>query len=83
MSRREVLIVLAHAQACDTCRQRLLQAPETILKGRSLSDAEQKGLMSLTEAQFASKGALSTALGVTVAELDQYSDHPVVRLRHF
>ena len=83
MSSREVLIILAHAQMCDRCQERLVGDPSTVLRGRAVTDDERALLSGLTSADFACAERLAEASGHDVSELMEYHDHPVARLRHF
>lgn len=83
MSAREVMIVLAHAQTCEPCRERLLRDPTAVLRGRALSDEEKSMLSGLTAEDFTSAERLAQAAACTPADLSEYRDHPVARLRHF
>jgi hypothetical protein len=83
MSAREVLIVLAHAQMCERCRERLLNNSVEVFRGRALTDEEKACLSGLTAVDFTTAERLSTASGFALDELTQYFDHPVARLRHF
>ncbi len=82
MSQREFMIVLAHAHVCSACRSRLLDNPSAVLASRSLTPAEQETLGRLKFEDFITPDLLAHAAGSSVAELDQYRDQPVVRLRH-
>lgn len=82
MSQRELLLVLAHAQFCSACRQRLLTAPQAVLTGRSLTGEAKAALAQLQESDFFTPERLAEASGVSVAEINEYCNHPVVRLRH-
>ena len=82
MSRRELLFVLAHVQFCGACRGRLLAGPQAVLTGRALTDEEKAVLTRLKEPDFFTPERLAEASGVSVAEINEYSNHPVVRLRH-
>jgi hypothetical protein len=83
MSVREVLIVLAHAQMCERCQERLLSDPTAVCRGRAITDEERTLLTGLTAADFATTERLAAAAGQNEGELTQYYDHPVARLRHF
>jgi hypothetical protein len=83
MSTREVGIVLAHAQQCERCMERLLSDPTSVFRGRALTDEEKLILTSLTPADFANIERLAEASGQAADDLTQYLDHPVARLRHF
>ena len=83
MSHREVLIMLAHARWCSACRDKLVTDPAPFFVGRALSEDEKNRLAELTADDFGLPARLVQAAGVTIDELDQYADHPVVRLRHF
>jgi hypothetical protein len=83
MSAREVLIILAHAQLCERCRERFLSDPNAVLRGRALTDEERARLSELTAADFLTAERLADASGYDLGELNQYYDHPVARLRHF
>ena len=83
MSAREVLIVLAHAQLCEPCRERLLNDPASVSRGRALTDEEKALLARLSVPDFSSPEQLAQATGCTAGDLLEYRDHPVVRLRHF
>jgi len=82
MSQRELLIMLTHAQLCDSCRRRLLADPAAVSVGRVLSDAEKGTLARLTADDFLTPALLARAVGATAAEIEEYRDHPVARLRH-
>lgn len=82
MSQREVLIVLAHAHGCAACRDRLLNDPASVLRGRALSETERETLTNLKSDDFLTPDLLSRAAGVTPGQLEEYRDHPVARLRH-
>ncbi len=82
MSQRELLFVLAHAQLCAACRNRLLAAPQTVCAGHALTEAEKEALSVLHETDFFTPERLGEAAGVSVAELNERANHPVVRLRH-
>ena len=83
MSAREALIILAHAQMCEHCQERLLNDPTTVFRGRALTDEEKARLSAIKPADFATPERLAEVSGYNVDELDQYRDHPVARLRHF
>jgi hypothetical protein len=83
MSVREVLIVLAHAQLCERCRDRLLNDANAVCRGRAITEEERSLLAKLTSADFANTDHLAAAVGQNTGELTQYFDHPVARLRHF
>jgi hypothetical protein len=83
MSVREALIVLAHSQLCERCRERLLSEPNTVFRGRALTDEEKARLSGLSASDFGSAERLAEASGCDLADLNQYYDHPVARLRHF
>jgi len=83
MSQREVMLVLAHAQLCPSCRQRLIAAPADVCVGRSLSGDEKKSLTGLASDDFITPELLARAMHCSVEELRVYADHPVARLRHF
>lgn len=82
MSQREMLFVLAHAQLCAACRNRLLTAPQTVFANHALTDGEKEVLSGLHEADFFTPERLGEAAGVGAAQLNDYANHPVVRLRH-
>jgi len=83
MSQREVMLVLAHAQLCPGCRQRLVLAPAEVFVGRNLSGDERKSLTGLTSDDFITPELLARAMHTSVEELRVYADHPIARLRHF
>jgi hypothetical protein len=83
MSQREVLIVLAHALSCPACRSRLLETPQAVLRGRALTDEEKASLSKLEAKDFVTAELLARSSGTTSADLQSYTDHAVVRLRHF
>ncbi len=83
MSAKEVLIVLAHAQLCEHCRERLLSDAAAVCRGRAITDEERALLAELKNADFAVTERLATASGFSVSALTEYRDHPVARLRHF
>jgi hypothetical protein len=65
------------------CRSRLLAEPESVFRGRWLSAAERDVLARLKADDFLTPELLARAAGVTLSQLEEYRDHPVVRLRHF
>jgi len=83
MSQREVLLVLAHAQQCERCRTRMLEEPDRILIGRALSQDESAMLGKLAAEDFLTPQTLAKAAGVPASSIAEYSNHPIVRLRHF
>jgi hypothetical protein len=83
MSPREVLLILAHAQMCERCQERLMNDPNSVFRGRAVTDEEKALLNGLTSADFLSAERLAEASGYDVCELIQYYDHPVARMRHF
>jgi hypothetical protein len=83
VSTREALIVLAHAHLCERCRERLLDDPQAVSRGRALTEEEKSLLSELKYADFATLERLSEASGYDTDELSQFHDHPVARLRHF
>ncbi len=83
MSHREVMIVLAHAQACSSCRERLLTNPDSVFLGRALTPDEKEALAKLRSGDFVTPEMLARAIDTPVDELQSYRDHPVARLRHF
>jgi hypothetical protein len=82
MSQRELIFVLAHAQLCTSCRQRLLTSPEAALAGRWLTAEEKSMVVALKDSDFFTPERLADATGVSVSQLSESSNHPVVRLRH-
>lgn len=82
MSQRELLLALAHAQLCVACRERLIAAPQAVLTGRLLSEGEREIIGRLQAADFFTPERLAKASGVSADELNEYANHPVVRLRH-
>jgi hypothetical protein len=82
MSHRELLFVLTHAQLCVACRDRLLATPQAVLTGRLLSGEERETISRLQAADFFTPERLAKASGVSTGELNEYANHPVVRLRH-
>jgi len=83
VSQREVLIVLAHARQCEPCRRRLLSTPASVLAGRALTAEEKGALSQLSSDMFIDAERLATTAGCSAQEIEEYRDHPVVRLRHF
>ena len=82
MSQRELIFVLAHAQLCTSCRGRLLASPQDALAGRWLTAEEKAMVERLKDADFFTPERLAEAAGVSVSQLNESSNHPVVRLRH-
>ncbi len=82
MSQREMIFVLIHAQLCAACRERLIASPETVLASHALTEEEKKTLGQLKAADFLTPERLVQAAAVSTAELAEYANHPVVRLRH-
>ena len=82
MSQRELVFVLAHVQLCSACRGRLLASPQDALVGRWLTPAEKEVVLQLKDTDFFTPERLAEATGVSIAQLSESSNHPVVRLRH-
>ena len=82
MSQRELIFVLAHAQFCTSCRGRLLASPQDALAGRWLTTEEKEAVLRLKDSDFFTSEQLAEATGVSVSQLSESSNHPVVRLRH-
>jgi len=82
MSQRELIFVLAHAQLCTACRGRLLESPQDALAGRWLTAEEKEAVLRLRDTDFFTSERLAEMTGVSVAQLTESSNHPVVRLRH-
>ncbi len=83
MSQREFLLVLAHAHNCTPCRGRLVREPAAVFTGRALTPEERETLERLQLDDFITPERLAKAAAITVAQIDEYKDHPVARLRHF
>jgi hypothetical protein len=83
MSQREVLIMMAHALGCMSCRDRLLEEPDKVFRGRSLTGEEKEALAKLTSADFITTELLSRKINIPADQIREYRDHPVARLRHF
>ena len=83
MSRREVLIILAHALDCGLCRAKLLADPTSVFAGRALTPDEKDTLSELGSKDFVTEMLLARSVGATLDELHSFRDHPVARLRHF
>ena len=82
MSQREVLLLLAHVQFCAACRRRLFADPDAVFTGRALTSAEKETLKKISDDDFLTPDLLARAAGAAAAELDEYKDHPIARLRH-
>jgi hypothetical protein len=82
MSQRELVFVLAHAQLCTPCRGRLLASPQDVLAGRWLTAEEKEAVGRLKDTDFFTTERLAEVTGVSVSQLSESSNHPVVRLRH-
>ncbi len=83
MSQRELLIILAHALCCPTCRNRLIDAPQLALRGHALTEDEKERLGRLRNEDFLTPELLARSSGTAAADLQAYGDYGVVRLRHF
>jgi hypothetical protein len=77
------MIVLSHALACSSCRERLLEKPASVFSGRALTPEEKEALTKLKSGDFITPELLARAIQTPVDELQSYRDHPVARLRHF
>ena len=78
----DLAVLLGHAMQCEECRERLLAAPERAVVGRKLSAEQRKRLLALTSEDFESAQTLAAAVGLSVQELREGTDHPRARLRH-
>ena len=74
--------MLAHAQLCTACRERLLTSPQDTLVGRWLTADEKSLVVRLKDTDFYTPERLAEATGVSVSQISESSNHPVVRLRH-
>ncbi len=79
---RDYLIIIGHTWICTSCRENLLNDPDSILVGHKLSEEEREHLLSLTEQSFRTMMELDEATGLTMEELQLAIDHPRSRLRH-
>ena len=75
--------MLAHAVNCVACRERLLADPHAVFNGHALTAEEKERLAKLAPENFVTTQMLAQAAGVATAEIQEYRDHPVARLRHF
>jgi hypothetical protein len=57
-------------------------SPQETLAGRWLSAQEKEVVVRLQHADFFTPERLAEAAGVNIAQLNDSSNHPVVRLRH-
>jgi hypothetical protein len=78
----DLAILLGHAMQCETCRDRLLAAPERAIVGRKLSNEQRQRLLQLTNEDFENSQTLAAAVGLSPQELRDGVDHPRARLRH-
>lgn len=78
----DMAILLGHAMQCESCRDRLLAAPERAAVGRKLTADQRERLAQLSNEDFENAQMLAAAAGLSAQELREGIDHPRARLRH-
>lgn len=78
----DLAILLGHTMQCESCRDRLLAAPERALVGRKISPEQRKKVLELTREDFENSAMLGAAVGLSPVELIEGQNHPRARLRH-
>ena len=76
MSQRELIFVLAHAQLCTACRERLLTSPQDALVGRWLTADEKSLVVGLKDTDFYTPERLAEATGVSVCSAQRKQQPP-------
>jgi hypothetical protein len=78
----DLAILLGHALQCEQCRDRVLNEPERIVRGRKISEAQRALLAGLSAEAFESMDTLARATDLDIDELRDGLSHPRARLRH-
>lgn len=79
---RDFALLIGHVWRCSTCRNALLERPESVLVGYKLDDFQRECLLKLTEDSFQTMMKLAAQTGLSDRELNEVVDHPRARLRH-
>ncbi len=75
-------LIIGHTWRCGSCREQLLETPQTLWLGYKLSELQREQILELTSESFATVMALAAATGLATDEIDAAIDHPRARLRH-
>jgi 3'-phosphoadenosine 5'-phosphosulfate sulfotransferase len=79
---QDFALIVGHVWRCSSCRDALMERPETLLLGYKVSDAQRSVIMELTDESFQTLERLSAITGLSTHELDAAIEHPRARLRH-
>lgn len=79
---RDYALLMAHTWRCSSCREALLEQPQSAWVGYKLDEQQREQILDLTDESFQTIMRLSEETGLTVRELEEAIDHPRARLRH-
>lgn len=75
-------LIIGHTWRCGSCRERLLETPETLWLGYKLSEFQREQIVELTSESFGTMMSLAEATSLAMDEIEAAIDHPRARLRH-
>ena len=75
-------LIIGHVWRCASCRDALLERPESTWLGYKLNEEQRERILVLSDDAFQSMMVLSEATGLTAHELEVAIEHPRARLRH-
>ena len=75
-------LIIGHVWRCSSCRDALLERPETTWLGYKLNEDQRERILTLTDDSFQSMMVLTEVTGLTSRELEVAIEHPRARLRH-
>lgn len=79
---RDFALLIGHTWRCSSCREALLEQPQSAVVGFKLDEQQREQILDLTDDSFQTIMRLAEATGLTVRELEEAIDHPRARLRH-
>jgi hypothetical protein len=79
---QDFALIVGHVWRCTSCREALLERPETVWMGYKLSEDQRQRVLKLSDDSFQSMARLAEATGLTVREIEGAIEHPRARLRH-
>lgn len=79
---RDYALIIGHAWRCLSCREALLEAPQSTWIGYKLSKSERESILALESASFYTVAELAAATQLSSEEIEAAIDHPRARLRH-
>lgn len=75
-------LIIGHVWRCTSCRESLLENPETVWLGYKLNEQQRACILELNDDSFQTILRLTEATGLTTKEIEAAIEHPRARLRH-